>query len=222
MMYYKYFKNKHFILKCEKYSTIIVINMTDFNAKNTMNPKDLSGLLLASLRRIVRAIDLQSRQLVRSHGLTGPQALLLGELFQTGGTTVGRLAQRVSLSQATVTDILKRLEQKGLVSRSRSSTDKRCVQVCLTPAAKELMQAAPPVLQEKFLHAFNALREWEQHQLIASLQRVADMMDVRYVDAPAGVLRSAGAAAPATVESGAAAFGIVAGTPAGPESQSLS
>lgn len=199
----------------------MVVKVADLNVKNTMNPKELSGLVLASLRRIVRAIDLQSRQLVRSHGLTGPQALLLGELYETGGTTVGRLAGRVSLSQATVTDILKRLEQKGLVVRSRSSTDKRCVQVCLTSHARELMQAAPPVLQEKFLCAFNALEDWEQHQLIASLQRVADMMDVRYADAPGGVLRTA-SAAPATVETGAAAFGIVAGAQAGPESPSLS
>lgn len=186
-----------------------------------MNPNDLSWLVLASLRRIVRAIDLQSRQLVRSHGLTGPQALLLSELFQTGGTTVGRLAERVSLSQGTVTDILKRLEQKQLVIRSRSSTDKRCVQVGLTPAAREFMQATPPVLQQKFLCAFSTLQEWEQHQLIASLQRVADMMDVRYVDAPAGVLRTAGAS-PSKMEPGTAAFGIVSGAPAGPESPSLS
>ncbi len=217
----KSLKIKHFILIFELKSITINANLMNFDVKNTMNTKQLPGLVLASLRRIVRAIDLQSRQLVRSHGLTGPQALLLGELFQTDGTTVGRLAGRVSLSQATVTDILKRLEQKGLVIRRRSSTDKRCVQVCLTPAARDLMQAAPPVLQEKFLCAFNALQEWEQHQLIASLQRVADMMDVRYVDATAGVLRTA-TATPATVESAAAAFGMVAGTPASSESPSLS
>lgn len=184
------------------------------------NPNDLAGRVLASLRRIVRAIDLQSRQLVRSHGLTGPQALLLSELSQTGGATVGRLADSVSLSQATVTDILKRLEQRGLVVRTRSDTDKRCVQVRLTPVAEQLLQAAPPVLQEKFLKAFHALRDWEQLQLIASLQRVADMMNAQDTDAARTVL--CGASVPAAMQAETTAFGVVAGAASEPEPSRLS
>lgn len=142
----------------------------------------LNDEVLASIRRIVRAIDLQSRQLVRRHGLTGPQTLLLRELSQpgeAGTTTVGRLAERMNLSQATVTDILKRLEQRGLVRRARSDTDKRYVEVSLTDAARQLLQAAPPILQETFLERFHALQDWEKLQMIATLHRIADMMDVR-------------------------------------------
>jgi DNA-binding MarR family transcriptional regulator len=153
-----------------------------------MNTNDLSESVLNPLRRIVRAIDLQSRQLVRRHGLTGPQNMLLRELAQTGAVTVGRLAERISLSQATVTDILNRLEQRGLVLRMRSTDDKRCVQVSLTRAAEQLLQAAPPVLQEQFLDRFHALEPWEQHQIVAVLQRVAGMMDIRNVE-PKSVAR---------------------------------
>ena len=85
-----------------------------------MNPSDLCDEVLISLRRIVRAIELQSRQLVRSHGLTGPQILILKTLMQSSETTVGQLAEQVSLSKPTVTDILNRLEKYGMVQRLRS------------------------------------------------------------------------------------------------------
>lgn len=143
-------------------------------------PRDPFGDdILAALRRIIRAVDLQSRQLVRSHGLTGPQALLLKEILLAGELTVGQLADRVSLSQATVTDILLRLEKRGLVERQRSNEDKRRVLVHITVPGRRLMKNSLPLLQEGFLDKLNQLQKWEQTQLLASLQRLADMMNAQ-------------------------------------------
>lgn len=151
---------------------------------NTSQPREQFGDdILAALRRIIRAVDLQSRQLVRSHGLTGPQALLLKEVILAGELTVGQLADRVSLSQATVTDILLRLERRGLVARQRSSEDKRRVLVHITAAGRQLMKNSLPLLQEAFLDKLNLLQEWEQTQLLASLQRLADMMNAQTFEA---------------------------------------
>lgn len=145
--------------------------------------EQLGDDILAALRRIIRAVDLQSRQLVRSHGLTGPQALLLKEVILAGELTVGQLADRVSLSQATVTDILLRLEKRGLIERQRSSEDKRRVLVHITVAGRRLMKRSLPLLQEAFLDKLNQLQEWEQTQLLASLQRLADMMNAQTLEA---------------------------------------
>lgn len=135
--------------------------------------------VLMALRRITRAIDLHSRRLVQSHGLTGPQTLLLKSLLDGGETSVGVLAQRISLSQATVTDILNRLEKKGLVRRVKSEVDKRRVHVEATAACDRLLENSPPLLQEQFAERFNALEEWEQMLMLSTLQRVAVMMDAR-------------------------------------------
>ncbi|MDZ7736522.1 MAG: MarR family transcriptional regulator [Gammaproteobacteria bacterium] len=145
--------------------------------------EQLGDDILAALRRIIRAVDLQSRQLVRSHGLTGPQALLLKEITLAGELTVGQLADRVSLSQATVTDILLRLEKRGLIERQRSREDKRRVLVHITVAGRRLMKHSLPLLQEAFLDKLNQLQEWEQTQLLASLQRLADMMNAQTLEA---------------------------------------
>jgi DNA-binding MarR family transcriptional regulator len=135
--------------------------------------------VLVALRRIMRAVDLQSRRLVQRTGLTGPQHLVLQAIARGGQVSVGRVAREVSLSQGTVTSILDRLEAKALVRRVRSEADRRRVLVALTPLGEEAMEAAPPLLQEHFVRAFNDLADWEQHLILSSLQRVAAMLDAQ-------------------------------------------
>lgn len=148
-----------------------------------MNSNELCDEVLISLRRIMRAVDLQSRQLVRSHGLTGPQTYLLKTLMKMGETTISQLAETVNLSMPTVTDILNRLEKHKLVRRVASVADKRCVYVTVTARARERLIASPTLLQEAFVQQFSQLKKWEQFQLISSLHKIAEMMHVRDLDA---------------------------------------
>ena len=114
--------------------------------------------------------------------MTGPQALILKAL-QNGSLSAGELATRVSLSQGTVTDILKRLEQRGLIIRIRDIKDRRRVMVEVTGAGSAVLLRSPPLLQERFTQRFKNLQDWEQTQLLASLQRIAAMMDAKDIDA---------------------------------------
>ncbi|EXJ14053.1 MarR family winged helix-turn-helix transcriptional regulator [Imhoffiella purpurea] len=139
--------------------------------------------VLIALRRVIRAVDLHSRRLVRSHGLTAPQALILKELVASGPVSVGHIAQRINLSQATVTDILTRLESRGLVVRERSPIDRRRVLVTPTEEASLTIERGPPLLQEDFSRRFAELEDWEQTLLVASLQRIASLMDADRIDA---------------------------------------
>lgn len=144
-----------------------------------MKEQLLCDEVLIALRRIARAIDLHSKQLVQRYGLTGPQALILKNLLGTQALSVGELAKHVNLSQATVTDILDRLEKRRLVERQRSTTDKRRVLVRATKNAEKLLGTALPLLQESFVSEFQKLAEWEQTLVLSTLQRVALMMNRR-------------------------------------------
>lgn len=139
--------------------------------------------VLIALRRVIRATDLHSKYLAKTTTLTAPQILLLQTLRDKGQITIGELAQEVSLSQATVTTILDRLEKRGLIYRQRSETDKRKVHAFLTDAAMEILKNAPIPLQEQFTRQFSDLQEWEQTMIISSLKRVAQMMDAQHIDA---------------------------------------
>lgn len=139
--------------------------------------------VLTALRRVIRATDLHSKRLVKTSGLTTPQLLLLQAVRTLEGAAIGQLADQVSLSHATVTSILDRLENKGYVERERSTVDKRKVHVHLTQQGVEILRDAPTPLQEHFSRQFGDLQEWEKTMIITSLQRVAYMMDAEHIDA---------------------------------------
>jgi DNA-binding MarR family transcriptional regulator len=139
--------------------------------------------VLVSLRRVIRATDLHSKYLAKTTGLTAPQILLLQTIRDKGQVTIGELASEISLSQATVTNILDRLEKRKLVYRMRSEQDKRKVHAYLTESGIETLKAAPTPLQENFTRKFGDLQNWEQTMIVASLQRVAYMMDAQHIDA---------------------------------------
>lgn len=139
--------------------------------------------VLITLRRIIRAIDMRSRRLMQHSGFTGPQLLVLQALGQHEEITAGELAREVNLSQGTVTSILDRLEKRGLIQRIRSHTDRRKVYVTLTEEGVAQLASAPTLLQERFIQRFEELKDWEQHQILASLQRLAEMMDAQDIDA---------------------------------------
>ena len=139
--------------------------------------------VLVALRRVIRATDLHSKRLSKHAGLTGPQLLIMRTIRDLGEVTIGTIADKVSLSQATVTTILDRLELRKLIYRERSTTDKRKVHAHLTPEGADILARAPEPLQEEFIRKFQSLHEWEQTMIISSLQRVANMMDADQLDA---------------------------------------
>jgi DNA-binding MarR family transcriptional regulator len=133
-------------------------------------------MVLSTLRKIIRSIDIRSRQLVRTVGLTAPQLVVLKEVAGLTEVAIGKLADSISLSQATVTNIVDRLEARGLVERHRGVDDRRKVLLTITEAGKALATESPSILQEEFVQAFDDLAEWEQTQILSALQRVAAMM----------------------------------------------
>lgn len=139
--------------------------------------------VLIAVRRIVRAVDLHSKKLMKASGLTSSQRIVLQTLTQKGPVIPSAIAREVSLSQATVTVILDRLEQNGLISRQRSQSDRRNVVVEISDAGRQCLADAPPALQSGFLKSFGELADWEQQMLIASLQRLAELMSAEDVDA---------------------------------------
>lgn len=149
-----------------------------------------AGAVLALLRRIIHASDLHSRRLVKSTGLTVPQLVVLRAIQDLGQVTAGRVSAQVSLSQATVSTILDRLEGRGLVERYRSAVDRRVVHARLTAAGEYALAKAPP-LQERFSHWFETLPAQEQDAIIAALRSVAHTMEAESATA-ALALRAAG------------------------------
>jgi len=108
---------------------------------------------------------------------------VLNSIDLLGDVTVKRISDEVSLSQATVTTILNRLEDRGLLERVRNPDDKRIVNARLTPAGRSALAASPPLLHESFIQRFERLSKQEKAKILSSLQSVAGMMDAEDLDA---------------------------------------
>jgi DNA-binding MarR family transcriptional regulator len=138
--------------------------------------------VLVAIRQIIRAIDLHSKKLSKSAGLTGPQLILMRSIQQLGEVTIRELSKHTNMSQATATTILDRLERNGYVQRIRSNTDKRKVHAHLTEEGLKLLAEAPQPLQEDFVERFCQLEDWEQSLLLSSVQRLSAMMNAENID----------------------------------------
>ena len=143
----------------------------------------MENQIVAAIRRIMRAVDLHSRRLAEEHGLTGPQLATLQAAASLGESSTGVLARAVHLSGPTVTGILDRLTKRGLVDRTRNGLDRRSVTIRLTSDGEEVLAAAPSLLQDRFRQELIGLQEWEQTTVLATLQRIAAMMDAESLDA---------------------------------------
>ncbi len=147
------------------------------------NLLSIEDRIMAAIRRIIRAVDLHSRQLFEKHGLTGPQLAALREAARHGNVTVAPLARALHISQPTLTGILDRLERRGLVTRTRDGVDRRTVRISVTHAGHELLASTPHPLQERFRQELTRLHDWEQTQTLSTLQRIAEMMEAESLDA---------------------------------------
>jgi len=137
--------------------------------------------VLVSIRQIIRAIDLHSKQLNKNFGLTSPQLLLMRAIQASPKLTIRQLSLSSNMSQATATSILDRLEKRGFVVRERDTKDKRKVHARITPQGKSILEQAPQLLQEEFIEQFQALDQWEQTLILSSLQRLSKMMNASEV-----------------------------------------
>ena len=145
-----------------------------------------SADLLRAIRRIIRAVDVQSKRVTRAAGLTIPQIVILQTLRERGAMSTGGLAAEISLSPPTVTTVLDRLEGRGLVQRTRKLEDRRVVLTELTPQGRAVLAQAPPLMHDGFLAAYAGMAPQAQDNLVAALQTVADLMDAAPV--PPGLL----------------------------------
>lgn len=138
---------------------------------------------LVTMRRIMRATELSSLALAKKSGLTPSQLIVLQLIANETQPTPSLVSARTTLSQATITTVLQKLEARALISRQRDENDKRRQYLKVTALGAETLKTAPDILQAQFQEQFQKLEDWEQSQLVSSLQRVARLLGADQIDA---------------------------------------
>ena len=109
---------------------------------------------VAEFRTALRRFLRRSERVARQSGLTPQRYLLLlmikGAAGGTQQSTVTELADRLQLAQSTVTELVRRAEEVGLVAREQSSQDARVALLRLTPEGdRRLMQSITLLTTER-------------------------------------------------------------------------
>lgn len=125
--------------------------------------------VLQQLRVVVRLASAHSQQAERSTGIPGAELWALHEVAAAEGLRVGELAGRLRLHQTTASNLLNRLESRGLVKRSRSAADQRIVHVDATAAGKRLLQRAPVPTRGLLPHVLDTLSPADLRKVHAGL-----------------------------------------------------
>ncbi len=132
-------------------------------------PYDLTTSLGHGVARLITAIRREIEHRMAPHDLTGAQWKPLLLLLQGRAGTALELAREACVDAGAVTRLLDRLEAKGLIERSRSETDRRVVNLRLTPAGERAARQIPEVLasvNDDFLRGFSKAERTQFHAFL--------------------------------------------------------
>jgi DNA-binding MarR family transcriptional regulator len=144
-----------------------------------MNKQWAISEIMQSLRRIFKAVQQYSEEVLKEFGVTGPQLWALRTIYIEGQVSMGELSQRMYLHISTVSGVVDRLEEKGYVERVRGDSDRRVVKISLTKAGKRLVQRGPEAAQGKLLHGLESLSRQEVLLIRSSLEKVVRLMEIQ-------------------------------------------
>ncbi len=140
--------------------------------------------MLDGVRRLVRALRLSAREAERTVGLSGAQLFVLKSLEGRPETSPGELASLTATDQSSVSVVVARLHERGLVDRRRDPRDRRRFSLSLTAAGRRLVRGAPDPAQGPLVAAVEALGSADRRALARLLDRVVRGMGVRGRQAP--------------------------------------
>jgi DNA-binding MarR family transcriptional regulator len=120
------------------------------------------------VRSVVRALRLNTRSIEAKLGISLAQLFVLQQLADKPADSLNELADRTATHQSSVSVVVRRLVERGLVTRVAASTDRRRVQIALTPAGEELLRGAPPTVQNDLIVGMSRMAP-EQRTILADL-----------------------------------------------------
>ena len=149
-----------------------------------MNPNKYSEIM-SSVRKIVRAVNLESKKVEKTFGISIPQLLTLKFLNEEVGykSSMKAIKEMLSLNASTVTGIVDRLEQKGLVARLPDPKDKRSTPIVLTSKGSGLLINTKESLHEKISKSLDKISEEEYQDILVSFETIINFLNIEHLDA---------------------------------------
>jgi DNA-binding MarR family transcriptional regulator len=140
--------------------------------------------VVSCLRRLFRAVHEYSKALHRRAGLSSPQLWAMHLLRREADLSLKALSARMFSHPSTVSGVVARLTERGLVSRETDGLDRRGIRLRLTPKGRRVLQSAPPPLQLGLRRALDEMPAARLRELRRSLEEITRKAEVTDVVAP--------------------------------------
>ena len=121
-----------------------------------------------AVRSVVRALRLNTRSIEGKLGISLAQLFVLQQLVDKPAESLNELAERTATHQSSVSVVVRRLVDRGFVTRVASTSDRRRVHIALTAAGESLLRGAPPTVQSDLIHGMSRMRP-DQRATLAEL-----------------------------------------------------
>lgn len=141
------------------------------------SPEAMVAEIMDNIRRVFQVVNEQSKKVEKVTGLTGPQVWAIKVISDAEPVRVSDLAKKMYLHPATTVGILDRLEKRGLIARTRSSGDRRVVEITLTDEGQSLVKSSPEVASNKITHGLESLNIPELTIIYHGLDRLTQILD---------------------------------------------
>ncbi len=132
--------------------------------------------LTRRLRQIAHELDKHSKYLQERYGVTIPQLVALREIHEHGPISFSMLTRLLSLNNSTVTGIVDRLERQGLVRRTRTSQDRRRIDVVATGEGLSFLERTPPPIQESLIRGLEEMSPDEVERILWSIDTIVGLL----------------------------------------------
>lgn len=141
--------------------------------------------ILISIRKIVRSVNLESKRIDKEMGVSIPQLLCLDFLNRQEQykASAKQIKEFLQLNASTVTGIIQRLEQKGLIAKLPKAEDRRVTLITLTSKGADVLQNRPSLLQDKLAAKLDSLPESEVEAIAKAIELITNLMEVHDLDA---------------------------------------
>ena len=138
--------------------------------------------IVDSIRRLVRAVYLDSQKMSKQYGLTGPQSSVLRNLVNDGSMSSADLSRMLYVTPANITGIIDRLEIKGLVKRIKKQGDRRVALITLTESGQQLGRSIPDPIIDLFISELGDLEPEDLKLLAGAMNQVLNLIDAKGVE----------------------------------------
>lgn len=124
-----------------------------------------------AVRSIVRALRINTRAIELQMGISLAQLFVLQQLAERPADSLNELAERTATHQSSVSVVVRRLVERGYVSRNASAADKRRIEIDVTPSGRVLLAGAPMTIQTQMMAALRRMARDDQTALAQLLER---------------------------------------------------